>query len=309
MAMPPEASMANNEAFAGHIPKADDEAVRFLEAIGMHDLPISVLVPARSSRRDTRLMRCRVWSRPPSPGSFWHVRDDVYCCSPEFVYLQMAGRLDLVGAVLLGYELCGRYSLSPAGGDGFSSRAVPLATRASLLEFVENAPAARGSKMARAALRFVREGSRSPMESVSSMLLGLPPHRGGKGCPTPLINHRVDLDDVARKVARRSYVECDFFWPRERIALEYDSNEFHASPAEMARDASKRAALETMGVCVFTLTWQQARDAEATDSLVRAMARKAGWRLRAPSARDANRERELRRRILPRAPHESSASA
>jgi hypothetical protein len=124
-----------------------------------------------------------------------------------------------------------------------------------------------------------------------------------------LINHRVDLDDVARKVARRSYVECDFFWPRERIALEYDSNEFHASPAEMARDASKRAALETMGVCVFTLTWQQARDAEATDSLVRAMARKAGWRLRAPSARDANRERELRRRILPRAPHESSASA
>lgn len=215
------------------------------------------------------------------------------------VFLQMARDLDLSDLILLGYELCGWHALRPDCEQGFVTRSVRLTNTASLGKFVCEATGAPGVKVARRALRSVIDGSRSPMESAAAMLWSLPVMIGGRNCPTPLLNHRIPLEGAARKLAGRSFVECDLSWPTCGIAVEYDSNAHHMSPHELSRDASKRAALDSMGITVFSLTADQIMDVGRMDALLRLIAKKAGWRLGPQGPRELARQADLRRRLLP----------
>ncbi|HQR27155.1 MAG TPA: DUF559 domain-containing protein [Nocardioides sp.] len=67
------------------------------------------------------------------------------------------------------------------------------------------------------------------------------------GLPTPVSNHWVMVDGVPR-------FRLDLAYPRARICIEYDGEEFHSTEAQRAHDEARREWLRRHGWCVIVLT-------------------------------------------------------
>lgn len=232
--------------------------------------------------------------------SFARVGEGIYASRTEACFLQMATRLSPVRLVLLGYELCGAYALDESHPNGFRAREKPLTNVASLRRFAQKAAGMKGSRQALEALRFVADGSASPMESVLAMLLCLSTARGGYGLPLPRLNHLVRMPDDVRKATGRARCFCDLCWPEAKLAVEYESDLFHSEAADIARDSKRRAALARAGYAVVTVTWAQVNDARELDGVARVLTRHLGKRLRITRSDWMTRRFELRNELLPR---------
>lgn len=87
--------------------------------------------------------------------------------------------------------------------------------------------------------------------------------------PPPAVNHTVEGFEV------------DAVWPTERIVLEFDSYEFHATRAAFERDRRRDAVLTRAGYLVLRTTWHEltaqshALVARIAEALARARARAA----------------------------------
>ena len=169
--------------------------------------PIEVVVADFEARRRVAGTIQRVWHAPGS-GAFYKIAKGVYVSSPEALFAQMATRLSQVDLVLLGYELCGAYSLARQTERGFVDRA-PLATVDSLSRFIDRIPSEYGMKKARRALRFVANGSASPMETNVAMLLCLPTVVGGFGFELPQMNYRIEIASPAARTIKTKSLRLD----------------------------------------------------------------------------------------------------
>lgn len=240
-------------------------------------VPRDVLVGTASARtRDTDFV-CHV--RQEIPGaSVECAGEGLFVCTPEFVFLQMSHRLDIVPLVALGYELCGVYAMLPEGPA--TQRETPLTSRSSLQAFAGRARGHRGCRCAARALRYVRDGSASPMETVLVMLLCLPNKLGGYGIPWPELNYRVNVPSAARRLADRVYCLCDLCWPDQRLALEYDSDMYHSSVDRRESDSRRRNTLLSLGFTVVSVSRGQVMDGGALNRLAHQVAKQLGWRLR-----------------------------
>ncbi|MDQ8045089.1 MAG: type IV toxin-antitoxin system AbiEi family antitoxin domain-containing protein [Solirubrobacteraceae bacterium] len=63
--------------------------------------------------------------------------------------------------------------------------------------------------------------------------------------PTPVVNHRLGPWEV------------DVHWLNTRGVVEADSDQFHSSPAQLAADIAKQAALKAYGFVVHRVTWRE----------------------------------------------------
>ena len=193
--------------------------------------------------------------------SFFRIDDGLFVSSPEFCFLQMASLLPLAGLILLGYELCGTYSI-PAAGDqnvperGFNIRK-PLTNTKRLGAFLDRMPGVKGHKKAVRALYYVLEGSASPMETKLSIFLTLPYKLGGFGFPRPELNWRVAPSKTDKRFSNKESYVLDLFWPSHDFAIEYDSTIFHTGQKQISDDLKKKNALAMMGITVVSVTKQQ----------------------------------------------------
>ncbi|MCI8469861.1 MAG: hypothetical protein HFJ75_10375 [Eggerthellaceae bacterium] len=207
---------------------------------------------------------------------------------PELLMLDFARDVDLLDLALLGFELCGTYRLR-ADGSGFAS-ADPLTTPRLIARCADRSSGVTGVKTLRAAARHVLPAAASPMEAALVLLLCLPRRLGGLALPAPLLNHRIDLGS--------RFVVCDAYWPAQRVALEYDSDRFHAGAERLNRDAERRTALLARGVTVVSVTRDQVYRPTRFDELERALRKNLGVRGQARGEAFEDRQRELRRRVL-----------
>ena len=136
------------------------------------------------------------------------------------------------------------------------------------------------------------------MESVLFAMLVLPCSLGGYGLPMPVLNQRVDVAALAKKVTGSQFYECDLFWPEKNLDVEYDSKTFHSSKKKISKDSKKRNALEHMGIRVVTVTWEQVSDPIEMNRIARIIARHLGVRLR--RERFLKRQPSLRNLLLKR---------
>lgn len=165
-------------------------------------------------------------------------------------------------------------SLRSAGGGA------PLTTVDQLLAFVQGTPNAHGRAKALRVLSYLQNRSASPMESALYMLLCLPNSLGGYGIPAPQFNYRINIPQRFRKLADRSYCECDLCWPDANLCLEYDSELHHADLERRQSDARRRNTLLSMGCTVVTVTYDQVANGESLNRLARQTAKRVGKRLR-----------------------------
>lgn len=116
---------------------------------------------------------------------------------------------------------------------------IPVAV---LAEAVERRRGHRHVRSMREALTLVRTGSRSPMESVTRLVVS------GAGLPEPELN--VDIfDEHGQWIARP-----DLWWPVERVAAEYDGAHHGADPVQWRRDVGRRRVMTAAGIRLHVLT-------------------------------------------------------
>jgi hypothetical protein len=169
-----------------------------------HQVHVSVFEKADRRRRDG----IRHHLATPETAVTTHLGHRV--SSPTQLFLEMAGCLHLVDLVVLGDAMVRRglvtlHRLRQAAADS----------------------AMRGSRLARRAVSFVREGVDSPMESRLRMLLVL------AGLPEPEVNV------VVRRADGSVMLRLDLAYPHLKLVVEYDGQQHRQDLDQWARDISR----------------------------------------------------------------------
>lgn len=216
---------------------------------------IHILVARKEDRFSSRVHICHALTGSIPKGSFYLVGEHVYGATPELLFVQMANQLSEVELILLGLELCGTYTLREDGEMGFYN--CPIATtKERLRSYVKRAHKARvrGARIAEHALRWVVDGSNSPMESALMLFFCLPVHRGGYGLPLPKMNPKKALSERASRMLNQETIRCDLHWLDKRVAVEYDSSQEHLDAKSAARDKLRANTLGYENTVVISVT-------------------------------------------------------
>lgn len=263
--------------------------------------PIDVLVFDDGGRRRSSSVACHVWQTELPANAFYRTRG-IYVSSPEFVFLQMAATLSIEQLIALGCELCGQYVLQPRSSEHASlldeapKRLIPLTNVSKIARFLESVGKANGKTKAKRALKYVVDGSRSPMETMTYMLLCLPAMLGGYGLPKPEMNAEIPLDSEARVIARRRRCEGDLCWVEKKLDIEYHG-EVHVGAAQMKSDVGRELGIEHMGWRVITITGPQVFNTDQFETVAKEAAKRLRKRLRS-STLDATVQRNALRSNL-----------
>lgn len=258
--------------------------------------PVHVLITKAGDRTKREDIICHIFSGTLPKRAFVCIGKDTYASSPELCFVQLASVLTLVQLIELGFELCGAYR-RVCTGKGFV-QAKPLTSRAKLRRFVEGVERVEGIKQARRALDCIADNSASPMESVAAMLLCLPCRLGGYGLPYPVMNQQITVTPNRRKAVSKSCYYCDLYWPGARLAIEYDSDEYHTGTDHIFRDSSRRANLAYLGIEVVSLTKLQVLSYAELDKVVILLEKRLGRRRRISTLDWTNKRAALRRQLL-----------
>lgn len=216
--------------------------------------PVSILVSCKANMRKSQNLSPRIWSGKHPSRSFYKIAQDLYISTPEATFLQLGKESSLIQLITIGYELCGSYGLSAQSDSGFLRRE-PRSNPQLIERYLEKCDGIHGVKAAKRASSYIAKGSASPMESLLSMLLCLPPSLGGFGLPRPELNFPIETNEGG--IVMR---QCDLYWPDQRFALEYDSDTFHSDASKLHLDSSRRSTLEKAGVHVVSVTKNQVFD-------------------------------------------------
>ena len=172
-------------------------------------------------------------------------------------------------------------------------RRSPITRVSDILKYLEQFNGMRGVKRARQALRFVVDGSASPMETFLVMMLCLPSSLGGYGLPFPKMNALFKTEKV--DVSHFQHRSCDLFWPEFSLAVEYDSDAFHLGKEKHDEDLKRLTTLGLMNLRVESLSRAQVLDAREFDRAVCLIAKHMGKRLRFSGSDYMMRRYRLRR--------------
>ena len=265
-------------------------------------MPVHILARKQGDQRIPDIVTQHVFRGETPAGCFMNAGNGLMASSPEFCFLQMAGQLTLVKLIELGYELCGVYSLPNACDEnvperGFYNRQ-PLTSIKKLKAFLDSMPGVKGRKKAMRALRYLRDGSASPMETKLAIVLILPYMLGGYGFCLPEMNKRIDIPKASREFFSKDYYVCDLFWPDEKIAVEYDSDQQHTGSNRIANDSIRRNALGMEGIRVVSVTKPQLYDSTGLEGVARTIAGYMGRRLFSKKSDFPDRHYELRKQLL-----------
>lgn len=209
----------------------------------------------------------------------------------------MASLLSFPRTVHLGYELCGTFAPDESKPYGVRDRK-PLTTPAKLASYLNKAERMKGAKRARSALPYILGMSASPRESTLAELITLPCHRGGSGIENPEMNAVIPISSSNRWATDRSSFRCDLLWRDQGVAVEYDSTLCHTGAERIANDASRRNALESLGLTVVTATWRHVTNYKEYNRFARILAKHLGTRIRPNCPDYPNRQLALRSELL-----------
>jgi len=226
--------------------------------------PIEAFVADRSKGTSTKRLVTRVFNQQIPYGAFLDLGHGVCICSPQFAYLQLGAELDFLELLSIGMELCGSYSKwaldtarpeTPYDWNPKSTRSCtydlpPVMSATRMEAFVERMKGQRGAVGARATLRWLLDGSASPMETATYLLLCLPRRLGGYGLPKPLLNPLLKISGPSGVQERHP----DLFWLGANIDVEYNSDEDHSGEWARYRDSKREIELTVADVRVLPLT-------------------------------------------------------
>lgn len=241
-------------------------------------VPVDIGVTPKSPRFRTSLKTPHLISAPPPKGSFVRLSSEAYVSSPEYSFVQTGTSYDLVELIWAGNCLCSSFAINTSATGGFVE-SKPVTTRSRLEGFIRKSSRIRGIAHAKRAVRFVRDGAASPMETAVTMLLCLPCSLGGFGLNAPRINKKIRPGTKGNvKLGQSEYI-FDLVWPESKFVLEYDGEACHTGIDRISHDSVRRSDLVYLGYSVFVMTKQQAYSQETFEQCAIKIAHGIGTRL------------------------------
>lgn len=241
-------------------------------------MPYEILVHDSSLYRKSEKIRYRSCSAIFPTGALYQINKGFYVIGPEFLFLRMAKYLNIVSLAIMGCELTGKYSIGSNPDMGFHSCVAPLTTVSKISRFLTRASGLDGIKKARRALRWVVEDTASPREAELACLLCLPQRLGGYALPVPISNYSLKASDEALALRNRASLTVDLAWPKKRLAIEYDSTQWHSGDEKFVEDSIRRNAIKQLGFEVITVTNKEFNSISAMDNIVEDIKGKLGVR-------------------------------
>lgn len=228
----------------------------------------------------------------PSPAKrYLQLSPGMFIASPELTFIQMAEVMTLHELTLLGTELCSNFLRSPFSSTGLESRD-PLTTPKRLKKAVDQAGKFTGKSKADKALRFIQLGNKSPKEIETAIRFGLQRQYGGDGLPPFACNYHVDIPEAYKHLTDKPYIEIDFCWPKQKVAVEYDSD-LHTGSEKIAKDTMRRNILVAQGYKVIGITRMQSNSRREMDRVAEEVAIALGARHDVRSQKHFAQKREL----------------
>lgn len=106
-------------------------------------------------------------------------------------------------------------------------------------------PNAHGVKKLKSVLKYAKDNSASPMESRIYIKLCGPPSKGYYGCKNLVMNTPIKLSQNSLLIAGQQIIKPDFCNIKRKVAIEYDSAQFHENSPQGQKDKRRRDALST----------------------------------------------------------------
>lgn len=221
---------------------------------------LDVLVSSENGKRNDAFTNSHLTTAALPNGAFRQYRlpdgSAFYVCCPELAFLQLAATLPFDEAVYFGFALCSQYRIDDTALGGVAERSgpdKPLTSTNAISSFLDLLPAARGYAKARHVLGYVKDGSRSPMESGLAMGYGLPVHRGGFRLGEIQLNKPIRIFEGNDSGRRRYVVRIPDLTisakgrdgTRRSVLLDFDADSVHASRRGLAKDSLRRNQIAT----------------------------------------------------------------
>ncbi len=244
--------------------------------------PLHIGVAIRNNRDQSHLKQPHLLTNVALNHAFIRISDRIFMGTPEFVYAQLVPPLSFIDALRLGYGLCGHYLMIPSddGTTTYIQLVEALTSRELLQRFIDHNEGLRGVGKVRSLLRFLCNGSASPMETALVLLLCLPVARGGYGLPFPKLNAPIDPTAHECSGIQQRRFFCDLLWNDANLVVEYDGEESHTGINHIARDSSRRNDLQHLGFTVLTVTRKQLYKHDGLQYLATQIAKHLGIHLR-----------------------------
>lgn len=257
---------------------------------------------------------------------------DIGITSPAFTLLELAARANDVQTLMMASELCGSFAVySPPSlirealekllpDDQNPKRRIPvvggwrpfvdskghlsslwqrppLVHPRELATLADRSDSRRGASRMKLASELVKESAASPFEVQTALLLGLPYRNGGQSLDGFVCNKKIDLTHRATLLAEKRHCYCDLYW-EEGLDLECQSTLVHQNAESYLSDSERALALESMGIKVLPITFDQISSRERFDAASQLIAKTLGLKLPKKTTREQSQELELRRQVL-----------
>lgn len=295
------------------LPGSREEIMLAAQSLGLQDGRIHVMAESEDARRRIDGVEIHVARLPLPRGAVRRISPSCSVVSPEFCLVQIAQHASFEDLLQIGFELCGSFSIDSATAEGFLPARKATCAK-SLARWADSLGSRKGTRAVRRASRHIVDGTASPMEAVTALLLCLPYRMGGYGIPKPIANCRIDLTERSFSVAgafwfdgeedpderhgSRDFRVCDLFWPGANVAVEYDGQAAHSSRRQRARDAQRRLSLEAHGISVITVTSGQLNNYARMEQVAKEVSRALGHRLQRRDLGLTEARARLRRELL-----------
>lgn len=293
--------------------------------------PLDCTVFHANKRRSSKYYRYHLSNTDLPFGCFRPCNHGCYVASPPYALLTSAAFLTETQLLMLAFEFCGTYSVySPRTRtekllqDAYAKRAInptdgwnrvcsatgkasnlwkrePLTTPDELLAFCAEARGLAGAKRLRRVASLVTGVCASPFEAQASILLGLPRRLGGQGYLFNN-NHRIELTTSAQAIYPHTCCYADIFFEatdeHPALDIECQGRSVHDNEAASISDSNRIAALQSMGIEVIPLTFEQFYDADRFCAILDLIATKLDTSIKPKTERQLSIETNRRHDVL-----------
>lgn len=230
-------------------------------------------------------------------GAFLKYAQNIYIASPEQTFLDMAEILSIGQLAAFGCELCGSYYLDGNDLMGQNTRK-PVTSVQKLTRAMETAGYHKGRGKALQALRYVSDGTHSPIESLFAAEFLLRKQFGGCAFRPFLCNHELVVPAHLRDLAGQSTITPDFYWPDYNLVVEYDGGPSHSGEARTNKDRSRGNGLEALGFTVIRIDKEHLMSPHRLEGIYASIYQALGQRQRDASMGVSFQRQSLHQQLL-----------
>ncbi len=267
-------------------------------------------------RRHAAGMVCHAREALPPERSILSLGNGFSVVSPELSFLEMGAKYPVERLAQYGTTLCGKYgiraadrsiaAIGPNANDAELFKRSPITSQDLIESYIASCCPLHGRRIAKRALPYIFDRSRSPMETATVLLLSMPYRYGGRNLPRPQLNIPVAVKQPVQvrnwdgSITALKAFECDLVWRTKSgfVVVEYQGELGHSGESNIHRDARKHNALEGSGVKVRALTKETLLDFQLFSSFADDLAKMLRF-YRQSKASDVDlRQRALHRTLL-----------